>query len=341
MAKIVEQFANIALVLLTMLRFFRYNGFIMQKENKSAMDVVIPPENGLQYCLDLRQGSTLHAPLPDKALHNLPVGSVSYGYFVAGPAHFTDRSPGCSLYQVFLTRKGQGRFLVGANEYVAGPDTVLLLDLNQPHRYEALGDVWEHEWVNFSGGCCAVYHDMINADGLRILPLNGNETIPELLHAIGEWTTRHDALSHVHTATEVIRLLDALCALAVEQQRMRLADQQQNILRSVRYMEEHYQEPLTLETLAQTAYLSRYYYLSTFNQYMGATPHAYLTALRISHARRLLLTTSRSIEDISWRTGFRGSKNLIRQFKQSTGMTPSAYRRARGDCPPETPPAEK
>ncbi|MBE6673215.1 MAG: hypothetical protein E7599_06820, partial [Ruminococcaceae bacterium] len=111
--------------------------------------------------------------------------------------------------------------IVGENEYVAGPDTVLLLDLNQPHRYEALGDIWEHEWVNFSGGCCAVYHDMINADGLRILPLNGNETIPELLHAISEWTTHHDALSHVHTATEIIRLLDALCALAVEQQRMR------------------------------------------------------------------------------------------------------------------------
>ena len=35
----------------------------------------------------------------------------------------------------------------------------------------------------------------------------------------------------------------------------------------------------------------------------------------------------RKVEDVGWRTGFGGSKNLIRQFKLATGMTPGEYRR--------------
>ena len=50
-------------------------------------------------------------------------------------------------------------------------------------------------------------------------------------------------------------------------------------------------------------------------------------ALLMADAKSLLIATELPVEDVGWRTGFGGSKNLIRQFKLATGMTPGEYRR--------------
>ena len=87
---------------------------------------------------------------------------------------------------------------------------------------------------------------------------------------------------------------------------------------------------LNLETLSQAAYLSKYYYAHAFKQYMGMTAYEYVNSVRLSHAKSLLVTTSHSVEDIGWLTGFNGSKNFIRQFRQTLGITPGEYRKYPG-----------
>ena len=56
------------------------------------------------------------------------------------------------------------------------------------------------------------------------------------------------------------------------------------------------------------------------------TPYKYLTAIRLTYARQLLLYSTDSIEEVSWKTGFKTSKNLIRAFRQAMGTTPQRYR---------------
>ena len=297
------------------------------------MDFHINPGTGQQFVLNLQEGSLLHSPSPDKQALSLPICIYGYGYFIAGPDHYTDRTKPHPFHQIFITHRGRGRFIVDGCEYIAEPGTVLLLDCSKPHRYESFGGVWEHEWVNFIGTACPAYYNLINPDGFRIFPLNGNREIPAILREIRDLTAMLDPLRCVQAGTGVIRLLDAIYALSVQHQRERLRDRQQNILRSVRYMEEHYMEPLTLDMLAQSAYLSRYYYLRSFRQYMGVTPGEHLTQLRISHARQLLLATRLTVEEIGWQTGFGGSKNLIRHFRQATGLTPGEFRRTEGSHP--------
>ena len=105
-----------------------------------------------------------------------------------------------------------------------------------------------------------------------------------------------------------------------------LPHKKDNIERIKRYLDEHYMDEISLDALSEMAYLSKYHFTRTFTSYAGVSPYQYLIALRLNHARHLLLLTNTSIEEISFQTGFKNSKNFIRAFKQATGTTPEKYR---------------
>ena len=142
--------------------------------------------------------------------------------------------------------------------------------------------------------------------------------------------SRQDLAGLMHTSTRIISLLDTIYGLIVEQKRDRIDDSRANIMRSVNYIDEHYMEPLTHRQLAQLSYLSEYYYSRVFKEYIGMTPHEYLNAVRISHAQNLLISTSLSVEEIAWKTGFPQCKSFIYRFRSITGITPGQYRKNAG-----------
>lgn len=296
---------------------------------KAGFDPKIDYEPGLTYRLDLQVGSEMIATLPNHRSQKLPICPHGYGYFVAGPEHFTthDGTAGIGLYQVFITYRGTGRFIVDGKEFIAKPNTLFLLKCEKNHRYESVDGIWEHEWINFTGMCAQVYYDLINPEGETVYDLGESHTILTLLREASSAMARQDIVSYVHTSTCIIQLLDAIYELTVEHQRIQMADRRGNVERSVRYIEEHYMEKISLDQLAQVAYLSKYYYTRAFYKYVGLTPYEYLNAVRISKAMNLLIDTNLSVDEIGWKVGFQGSRNMIRQFKKAMGITPGEYRR--------------
>ena len=147
------------------------------------------------------------------------------------------------------------------------------------------------------------------------------------MHDIGVLAAETGEIKYVMTGNAIMRLLDEFLAFSMEfaQQKM-LPQKKDNIEKIKRYLDEHYMDEITLDELAEMAYLSKYHFTRTFTSYAGASPYQYLISLRLNHARHLLLLTNAPIEEISFRTGFKNSKNFIRAFKQATGTTPEKYR---------------
>jgi len=287
----------------------------------------IGPEAGRTYNLDLRDGSVNCTPMLIRSMESLPIPEYSYGYFLAGARHFTQRGSACLLHQVFITHKGSGRFLLDGREYVAGPNTICLLNLQKPHRYETAGDLWEYEWVNFRGPSCDYYEEMINPEGFTIYDLRDDLTLMARMQDIRASVERIGLMEFVQTGTRILCLLDAFCSFVAEYQQTRLPNCHENIMTAVHYIDEHYMERVTLDMLADMAFLSKYYFTRAFSRYKGMTPYKYLNSVRLSHARQMLLTTAYTIDEIGWRVGYGGSKNLIRAFSCATGVTPAQYRR--------------
>ena len=93
------------------------------------------------------------------------------------------------------------------------------------------------------------------------------------------------------------------------------------------WMEEHLDEPLSVEDLARRAAMSPRHFARRFRAVTGTTPHHWLLTQRVLYAQRLLERTDQSVELIASRCGFGSAANLRQHFQRIVGTSPAAYRR--------------
>jgi len=88
-----------------------------------------------------------------------------------------------------------------------------------------------------------------------------------------------------------------------------------------------FEQPLTLDGMAQAACLSPNHFLRTFKQAFAQTPHQFVTQLRLERAKRLLAQTGLSVTEIGATVGFESLGSFSWLFARRVGMSPEAYRR--------------
>jgi AraC family transcriptional regulator len=89
-------------------------------------------------------------------------------------------------------------------------------------------------------------------------------------------------------------------------------------------------ERFTVDDMAAAAMFSRFYFTRLFQQETGMPPARFLSALRIDEAKRLLLSTSYTVADISHYVGYNSPGSFTARFKSTVGMSPAAYRQMGG-----------
>lgn len=94
------------------------------------------------------------------------------------------------------------------------------------------------------------------------------------------------------------------------------------------YINEHYQEQITLEDLCASAMISPSECLRCFRSTIGTPPIQYLKSFRVQKAAELLSSTSTKINEISSLCGFQDPSYFTRSFREIKGMTPNQYRQA-------------
>ncbi|KFX06953.1 AraC family transcriptional regulator [Pectobacterium betavasculorum] len=98
--------------------------------------------------------------------------------------------------------------------------------------------------------------------------------------------------------------------------------------RSKMYIEEHLDQPLTLQALAAEAGLSEFHFARMFRQSVGMAPHQYVLKQRLARAEMLVRKSALSMTEIALVCGFSSGSHLSQQFKKEYGLTPSALRSA-------------
>lgn len=90
------------------------------------------------------------------------------------------------------------------------------------------------------------------------------------------------------------------------------------------YIDDHFAEKLTAESLARQVGIGRTTLMLGFRSYTGSTLNGYLVNRRLRYALRLL-KEGKNVQEAAERSGFNDSSNLIRSFKKVFGSTPKQY----------------
>ena len=99
------------------------------------------------------------------------------------------------------------------------------------------------------------------------------------------------------------------------------------IIHAINYINMHYQEPLTLNSVTAQIHISKYHFCRVFRQTTGATFLEYLTDIRLTKAHQMLLETNLTLAEIARRTGFSSTSHLSRIFRSAYHVSPTEFRR--------------
>lgn len=96
------------------------------------------------------------------------------------------------------------------------------------------------------------------------------------------------------------------------------------------FVEEHLDEPLSLECLAAHVGIGPFAFPRAFREATGMSPHAFVTERRLNRACNLLRNTREPLAEIAYAAGFSSQSHMTTVFGKKLGVTPGRYRQDAG-----------
>lgn len=246
--------------------------------------------------------------------------------------------------ELIVIKKGQGTVSVDFHTETVSAGDIVLIFPGQLHSIEQQDSFhMEYENILFLPSLCISGEDDLCAARF-IMPLMNREILTE--------TFLTPVLTWYGEASGCIAAIDTLCAAHPEGYQLALKSQLfqffyllisnqknrdslsvpkkkslQKLKTILKYIEEHYAEPLSVEQMASVSYYSKSHFMKFFKNCMGNSFIDYLNDYRLSIAARLLITTDDAVLDIAQDTGFENLSYFNRLFKRKYQKTPTQYRR--------------
>ena len=104
------------------------------------------------------------------------------------------------------------------------------------------------------------------------------------------------------------------------------AEPDRQIQKLCSYMEAHFAENITLDSLLDMCGYGKSYLLRSFTRQTGVSPYRYLQTIRLDRSKKLLEQGVPPIEAAAM-TGFSDQSHFTNYFKEFIGLTPKQYQR--------------
>lgn len=252
----------------------------------------------------------------------------SFSYTQTAGSVFTQREHYPS-YLLVYTYQGSGEFIYRGEHYTLSAGDAFLIDCNEPQYYGTENlEGWTQSALHFYGGNSGHIYETLFRNLPPVFHLSNEQEFQSLLEDILRYQTTPSVQHDFKVSLAIQKMLDYLYAnQSATTDNVEYPDFIRYIMH---YMENNYQQELSLDELADMASMSKYHFCRQFKKYTSFSPKKYLINLRISHARMLLTSTDIPAYKIGILVGISNEANFIHLFKENVGLTPNEYRKQFG-----------
>ena len=240
---------------------------------------------------------------------------------------------GVSFCMLYYCTEGKGEFVLNGERVILRPGQCVLVLPETPYSCKALpGDGRSAQscvihLLGFTGACCAELFRVCGVETTGIYQVSDRGVIPDAMEQLLS-LHRQDAVQEAYSKVCYSLLIDLssrIERLTNVPAEARLNDAVQMV---IDYLETHYRDPISLDTLADEVHLTKEYLCVLFKKETGHTILHRLTLIRIGWARLYLEQyPDKKAYEIGRMCGFENPSYFGKKFREVVGMTPDAYRR--------------
>ncbi len=231
-------------------------------------------------------------------------------------------------YQINYISSGRGVFESKTGTYPIKEGSILIISPDMWHRYKPLQRTgWTEQFIGFNGQIAAQFlsHPRF-VGGPPVISIGIHEEILDTYLKIFDLAKEEKPGFQQIASGMIVKLLGYI--LSFEMQKEFSGKRIETIIEEVRFrMRASLEQSMDMEQLAQEYHIGYSYFRKMFKNYTGVAPHQYYLELKLMRARELLLSTDKSVKEISLELGFQSIHYFSRIFKSKTGQSPSDLRK--------------
>jgi len=265
----------------------------------------------------------------------------SYNSYVLKQSIFDDYWHYHPEIEITYIVKGEGIAFIGNKTVEFRPGMAFLLGPYLPHNFvstdeedvvmekECWGLQFTQEWLNSfkeSSALQRLFKAMSYGIHLGILDAKEHETFETIvgddpLRSIGAF---FNFMALIAERPDFVTVSTNNAYSNVMSQKI-----SQRMERVSKYIQDHYQNPITLSEISDVASMTEQSFSRWFRQTSGLTFVDYLMQLRTTVASNLLVNTNKAMTEVAAESGFNSSSSFNRAFLKIKGCSPREFRKNR------------
>ncbi|OMF02094.1 AraC family transcriptional regulator [Paenibacillus amylolyticus] len=237
-----------------------------------------------------------------------------------------DYTPDYSKF--YFICEGEGWLKIGDEEYYPAPNQLILMPEGIKQSYSAINESpFLKYWCHFSAKVGGINLFQI-LKFPHICTIDQPELIQAIFSSILTYAKSDEVYAHMMAKSKLTELLSHyLMNLDLDQISFINVPVMEKLSTILAYIDSNIEENISVQDLAQIAYMHPNYFIRFFKQQIGVPPILYITGKKIDKAKELLACTPNTITAIAEHLGFSDLYYFSRQFKKHTGLTPTEYRK--------------
>ncbi|MBE6862170.1 MAG: AraC family transcriptional regulator [Ruminococcus sp.] len=222
---------------------------------------------------------------------------------------------------------GQGELTIGSETFSVSKGECFFIDCRISHYYKSSeNQPWELLWVHFNGSTSEQYYDYFLSQSKNVFRPASFDRVVSTITEIINVNEFKNPNAEILTSKLIVELLTLALTVNNDSDKYDTALKQK--LAAVHsYIDDHFNEELSLEKLASEFYISKFYLTREYKKIYGKTIFQHIITSRINYGKKLLRFSDKSVEEISHLCGFNDQSYFARQFKKAENLTCFAYRK--------------